>query len=77
MQTPGPNDGKKETDLQKEMKFLAEDSKVNFIMDMLSNIRFGKLTIQKFNGKIVGYSFDGEVKFVIPEYGPKKGPGQT
>lgn len=77
MQTPVPSDSKKETDLQKEMKFLAEDAKINFIMDMLNNIRFGKLTIHKYNNKIVSYSFDGEVKFVIPEHGAKKGPGQT
>ena len=77
MQTPGPSEAKKETDLQKEVRFLQEDQKINFIMDMLNNIRFGNLTIHKFNGKIVGYKFDGETKFVIPEFGAKKESGKT
>jgi hypothetical protein len=75
---PGPNeDQQKETSLQKEVRFLAEDVKINSIMDMLGNIRFGSLTIRKFNGRIVSYTFDGEIKYILPPSEPKKGPGHT
>jgi predicted transcriptional regulator len=76
MQTPA-NEPKKETVLQKEIRLLSEDAKINFIMEMLSKIRFGKLVIHKYNDKITSYGFDGEVKFVISEFGAKKGPGPT
>lgn len=77
MQTQGPSEPKKETELQKESRFLQEDQKINYIMEMLNSIRFGKLTITKFNNKIVSYNFDGEVKFVIPEFGNKKESSKT
>lgn len=77
MPTPPGSEPKKETGLQKEIRLLSEDAKINFIMEMLRNIRFGKLTIHKHNEKITSYSFDGEVKFVISEFGVKKGPGPT
>jgi hypothetical protein len=75
MSTPPVSEPKKETEFQKESKFLAEDTKINFIMEMLSKIRFGKMIITKHNDKITNYAFEGEVKFMITEFGAKKEGG--
>ena len=73
---PSSSGEPKESEFKKELKFLQEDQKISFVLDMLRNIKYGKLEIEKYNGKIVGYQFNGNVKFMIPEFErAKKGQG--
>jgi hypothetical protein len=62
------------TDLTQNFRDLPEDVKVKLIMDQLSGIRFGELTVIVKHNKIFGYKYTGEQKFFITKIEEKKEP---
>ena len=74
MSTAPPNKIDPNGELQQALDGLSEDKKIARIMQLLGDIRYGALTIVKHSGKIITCTYNGEVRWQIPEF--KKKPGE-